>query len=101
MGNLIGIATNRLRLVDYMKKHPELLERPVEKPMFVFGLPRTGTTPTINLLSADPGRRCLLRWEALNPAPPAKKGALQHDLPCGAERQKLASLPQPAPQTPA
>jgi len=55
--------------LDYLKKHPELLERPVERPMFVFGLPRTGTTLTINLLSADPMRRCLLRWEALNPVP--------------------------------
>lgn len=98
MGNLIGIATNRLRLVDYMKRYPELLERPIEKPMFVFGLPRTGTTLTINLLSADPGRRCLLRWEALNPSPPAKKGELQTDLRCGAERQKLAMMLQIAPQ---
>src|SRR3546814_18938088 len=65
--------------------------------MFVFGLPRTGTTLTINLLSADPGRRCLLRWEALNPAPPAKKGELQTDLRCGAERQKLAMMRQLAP----
>jgi len=89
MGNLVGIAINRLKIVDYLKKHPELLERPVEKPMFVFGLPRTGTTLTINLLSADPGRRCLLRWEALNPVPPAKKGELSTDLRCGAERQKL------------
>src|SRR3546814_2785841 len=60
-------------------------------------LPRTGTTLTINLLSADPGRRCLLRWEALNPAPPAKKGELQTDLRCGAERQKLAMMLQLAP----
>ncbi|MFT4047995.1 MAG: sulfotransferase [Solimonas sp.] len=96
-GNLIGIASNRLRIVDYLKQHPELLERPIEKPMFVFGLPRTGTTLTINLLSADPGRRCLLRWEALNPAPPAQKGELQTDLRCGAERQRLAMSLQFAP----
>ena len=44
--------------------------------MFVFGLPRTGTTLTINLLNADPARRCFLRWEALNSAPPAASGAL-------------------------
>src|ERR1700760_93695 len=74
--NLVGTLSNRLRIVDHLKKHPELLERPVEKPMFVFGLPRTGTTLTINLLNADPARRCLLRWEALNSAPPAKAGEL-------------------------
>jgi hypothetical protein len=95
--NLIGILCNRLRIVDYLKKKPELLRRPVEKPMFVFGLPRTGTTLTINLLSADPARRCLLRWEALNPVPPAKKGELSTDLRCGAERQKLGVMLKMAP----
>jgi hypothetical protein len=95
---LTGIAINRLRIVDYLKKKPELLQRPVEKPMFVFGLPRTGTTLTINLLSADRGRRCLLRWEALNPVPPAKKGELQTDLRCGAQRQMLNMMLLIAPQ---
>ncbi len=96
--NLIGILANRLRIVDYLKKKPELLQRPVEKPMFVFGLPRTGTTLTINLLGADPLRRCLLRWEALSPVPPAKKGELQTDLRCGAQRQMLNAMLQIAPQ---
>jgi len=93
-----SIAVNRLRIVDYLKRKPELLQRPVEKPMFVFGLPRTGTTLTINLLSADPMRRCLLRWEALQPVPPAKKGELQTDLRCGAQRQMLDAMLKIAPQ---
>ena len=95
---LTGIMVNRLRIVDYLKKKPELLLRPVEKPMFVFGLPRTGTTLTINLLGADPMRRCLLRWEALSPVPPAKKGELSTDLRCGAQRQMLNAMLQIAPQ---
>ena len=98
METLIGIAVNRLRIVDYLARKPELLRRPVEKPMFVFGLPRTGTTLTINLLSADPMRRCLLRWEALQPVPPAKKGELSTDLRCGAQRQMLNAMLQIAPQ---
>lgn len=95
---LTGIAINRLRVIDYLGKKPDLLQRPVEKPMFVFGLPRTGTTLTINLLGADPMRRCLLRWEALNPVPPAKKGELSTDLRCGAQRQMLNAMLQIAPQ---
>src|ERR1700757_2288386 len=87
--NLVGTLSNRLRIVDYLKHHPALLERPVESPMFVFGLPRTGTTLTINLLNADPPRRSLLRWEALNSAPPAKAGALHSDPRYVAEQQKL------------
>jgi len=95
---LTSVLGNRLRIVDYLRKKPELMQRPVEKPMFVFGLPRTGTTLTINLLSADPMRRCLLRWEALNPVPPAKKGELTTDLRCGAQRQMLNAMLQIAPQ---
>jgi hypothetical protein len=88
-GTLVATLANRLRIVDHLKRHPELLERAVERPTFVFGLPRTGTTLTINLLSADPARRCLLRWEALNSAPPAAAGALRSDPRFLAEQQKL------------
>jgi len=95
---LTTVLVNRLRIVDYLKRNPELLQRPVEKPMFVFGLPRTGTTLTINLLGADPMRRCLLRWEALQPVPPAKKGKLHTDLRCGAQRQTLDAMLKIAPQ---
>ena len=97
-GYLIGILVNRLRVIDYLKKHPALLERSVEKPMFVFGLPRTGTTMTINLLNADPRRRCFLRWEALNSVPPAAAGALHSDPRCLAEQQRLEQAVKYAPQ---
>jgi hypothetical protein len=96
--NLVSVLSNRLRVVDHLKQHPELLERPIEKPMFVFGLPRTGTTVTINLLSADPARRCLLRWESLNSAPPAAAGELSTDPRCVAERQRLEMSIKYAPQ---
>lgn len=96
--NLIGILSNRLRIVDYLKHHPELLERPIDRPMFVFGLPRTGTTLAINLLSADPNRRCLLRWESLKSVPPAAGGALHSDPRCMAEQERLETAIKYAPQ---
>ena len=96
--SVVSTLANRLRIVDYLKRHPELLERPIDRPMFVFGLPRTGTTLTINLLSADAARRCFLRWEALNSAPPAKAGELHTDQRCVAEQQKLALTIKHAPQ---
>lgn len=67
---IIGYLANRLKVVDWIKQHPEVLDRPIEKPTFVFGLPRTGTTLTINLLAEDPARRCFLRWEAFASVPP-------------------------------
>ena len=69
--SITSYLANRMKTVDYAKQHPELLEVPIDKPTFVFGLPRTGTTMTINLLSADPARRCYRRFEALDSMPPA------------------------------
>ena len=69
---LVSYLANRLRIEDYLAKHPDLLDRPIEKPLFVFGLPRTGTTLVINLLSVDPARRCFLRWEAFDSVPPPR-----------------------------
>ena len=96
--SLVATLSNRLRIVDYLKGHPELLERPIDRPMFVFGLPRTGTTLTINLLNADPARRCFLRWEALNSAPPAAAGALHSDPRYLAEQAKLEAAIKHMPQ---
>ncbi len=71
-----GYLANRLKVENWLKTHPELLDRPVEKPMFVFGLPRTGTTLTINLLAEDLARRNFLRWEAFDSVPPPKSEEL-------------------------
>ncbi|MDE2405837.1 MAG: sulfotransferase [Sphingomonadales bacterium] len=73
---LVDAAATRMKIDDYLSRHPELLDRPIDKPMFVFGLPRTGTTLTINLLAADPARRSFLRWEIADPLPPATPGEL-------------------------
>lgn len=73
---LLDTLSNRLRVEDHLKRHPELLEKPIEKPLFVFGLPRTGTTLLINLLNTDPARRCLLRWESFDSVPPPRPDEL-------------------------
>jgi hypothetical protein len=86
---LIDTLAGRLRVEDYLAKHPELLDQPVEKPMFVFGLPRTGTTLVINLLQADPARRCFVRWESINPVPPPKAGEFRTDPRYVAEQARL------------
>ena len=71
-GDVMNSLAVRMQVEDWLGKHPELLDRPIEKPLFVFGLPRTGTTLMINLLAADPATRSFLRWEIYEPMPPAK-----------------------------
>lgn len=88
-GSLTGYLVNRLKIVDYHKQHPELRDAPVEKPLFVFGLPRTGTTLTINLLASDPARRSYMRFEALDTVPPTKASGWADDPRYLAEKARL------------
>ena len=50
---------NRLRVEDYIRRHPEVEDIPIERPIFILGFPRTGTTLLQNLLSLTPGNRSL------------------------------------------
>jgi hypothetical protein len=62
-------ALNRLRVEDMVKRHPEILEIEIDRPIIVAGLPRGGTTHLQSVLSADPRLRKLPMWEAVAPAP--------------------------------
>lgn len=94
---LTETLVNRLKVDDYLARHPQLLQRPVDKPMFVFGLPRTGTTLAINLLHADPARRSALRWEVLDSVPPPKADALSSDPRYQREQARLEMTVKHAP----
>jgi len=61
--------SNRLLLVDYLKKHPKVAENKIERPVFIVGFPRTGTTLLQNLLALSDDRRALPFWEIANPIP--------------------------------
>ncbi|MBN1345370.1 MAG: sulfotransferase [Phycisphaerae bacterium] len=71
---LVEFASNRLRIDDNLRRHPEILDEPIRRPLFITGLPRTGTTLLQNLLSLDPASRPLLTWEAFWPSPPTEAG---------------------------
>ena len=70
-GQFVDSLWNRLRIVDYIKHHPEVAEESVERPLVVLGLPRTGTSLASYLLDQDPQRRSLLTWEAEDSVPPS------------------------------
>jgi Sulfotransferase family len=72
---LVGMAKNRLLITDMVKRFPEIREIPIERPIFIAGQPRTGTTHLHNLLAADPNLRSLPYWESQQPVPyPAEVG---------------------------
>jgi hypothetical protein len=59
------------------RRHPEHADAPVERPIFVTGLPRTGTTALHRLLTADPAHQGLDLWlaEVPQPRPPRETWA--------------------------
>jgi len=79
-GRLLALLKNRLRIVDWCRRHPEIEAQPVEAPIFVVGLPRTGTTALATLLAQDPDTRALRTWESAHPIPPPE-AATQHGDP--------------------
>jgi hypothetical protein len=64
----------RLKLTDLLARHPEILDKPVEKPIFIAGLGRSGTSILQELLHQDPKLRTPLFWEAYFPVDSAISG---------------------------
>jgi Sulfotransferase family len=83
---------NRLRIVDYLKKHPEIGQERVQRPLVILGLPRTGTSLASYLLDQDPQRRSLLTWEAENSVPPPTPETLRTDTRCQKKKAELDIL---------
>ena len=67
----VRYASDRLRVEDICKRHPEILNIVIDRPIIVAGPPRSGTTHLLGLLSADTRLRSLPWWEAIAPVPTA------------------------------
>jgi hypothetical protein len=83
---------NRLRVDDYVRRHPEVLDEQVERPLVILGMPRTGTTVASCLLDQDPRRRSLLNWEAVDSVPPPTTATLCTDPRCVAKLAQQRDL---------
>jgi len=69
LGDCTRYAANRLLIRDLLRRHPDILEIPIERPVIVVGLPRSGTTHLVNLLAADARFRSMPLWESYEPVP--------------------------------
>jgi len=66
---LANLGRNHLEVRDYLEKHPEAARQEITRPVFVLGLPRTGTTLVHKLLALNPEARPLMIHETFWPAP--------------------------------
>jgi hypothetical protein len=58
---------------------PEIAEVRIDRPVFILGLPRCGTSILHALIGADPDVRTPLQWEVAAPSPPPDVATFAHD----------------------
>jgi hypothetical protein len=95
---VVGLLVNRLKIQADLKRHPEILDVPVPRPLFITGLPRSGTTFLHRLMSQDPSGRSMLFWETVAPTPPPRRETYATDPRIAEVRRKLDLLHRLAPR---
>lgn len=71
LDHAVRVMANRLRIEDLVKRHPEILDIEIDRPLIIAGLPRSGTTHLVNWLARDERLRSLTLWESEEPVPSA------------------------------
>ena len=72
LGRLAAIAADRA-------EHPEIADVVIDRPVFILGLPRCGTSILHALIGADPDVRTPLQWEIAAPSPPPEAATFDSD----------------------
>jgi Sulfotransferase family len=63
----------------YRQRYPEIARVVIERPLFILGLPRCGTSVLQAFLGADPDTRTPLMWEVAEPLPPPEAATFASD----------------------
>jgi hypothetical protein len=77
--DLLRVLGNRLEALDWQRRHPEINEQPVPRPIVIIGQGRTGTTILHELMTLDPANRVPLTWEVDRPTPPPERATFETD----------------------
>ncbi len=65
---VVSLLDNLLRMEAERMANPSIEQQRIAAPVFIIGLPRTGTTHLHGLISQDPANRAPLTWEVMYPA---------------------------------
>ena len=90
--DILRLLGNRLRLVEDRKRFPEIAAEIIRRPLFITGLPRSGTTFLHALLAQDPAHRAPQVWEVMHPSPPPDKGSYDSDRRITKTQLQLKSI---------
>lgn len=92
---ILRLLVNRLLTEQAFAANPEMAETPIDRPLYILGFPRTGTTLLHSLLACDPASRWLRLWEGLHPAPAPE--SLQDDPRIATTRDWVAGFEKLVP----
>ena len=62
---ILGHTVNRLNYVNDRKTWPEIADEKIARPVFIVGMPRTGTTILHDILAVDPDSKAPMTWETV------------------------------------
>ena len=90
--DLLRLLLNRLLLVADRRRFPEIAGEVIQRPIFITGLPRSGTTFLHALLAQDPAHRAPQVWELMYPSPPPEKASYGSDRRISKTKWQLKSI---------
>ena len=94
----LRLLENRLAVEDALKRNPEIGKGEIRAPLFVLGLPRTGTSILHELLAQDPANRTPMTWETNVLFPPPERATFETDPRIALAEQHYAGLDQVLPE---
>jgi hypothetical protein len=71
---ILNVLKIRLRTQQMLEQDPAILETPIQRPIVILGLVRTGSTALHHLVGRDPGIQVLEYWLAGHPRPRPPRG---------------------------
>lgn len=95
--DLLRLLENRLRMTAVHHAHAEIAEAPVLSPLFILGLPRTGTSILHELLALDPENRVPMTWEVMHPWPPPEAATFATDPRIAAVERHFSGIDRVLP----
>lgn len=72
-------VARRLRVLDVLRRHPEIADVPIPPVLYITGLERSGSTLLHKVLARHRTARALLRWELMQPVPPPEADSHARD----------------------
>lgn len=77
--HITKLLRQRLLMTAHLAAHPEVMDETIERPLFIIGGPRTGTTVSHHLLSQDDQFRFPFTWECDEVHPPLDPSTMHTD----------------------